>query len=406
MAKPLTATEFRRIASRLKRRGHTVKFYPGWETRGRPYAFGPINGFMWHHTGSDSQSDSYLKFLFVNGRLGIPGPLCQFAIRSNGEIWIGALGRANHAGRGSSRTLSRVMRESHDGYDGEIMPGPDDMDGNTRYLGVEIMYSGFHDMSRAQYNAATALAAEVMREFGPNWTALSSIGHREHSARKWDPGSHLLNVMRRSTRTVLNSGGDWLSMATKADVKNAVREVLTEDHLIPRADGSNGKTSITTRLRYDGMRIHRLYERLSPRWIANSVWRTDGVVDAPPDHADADSNTHWYGSNHMKHQTNQVMHVLPTELQALRGVVEAALAGSQGEDATQILERIDQMAAQASAERAELVDALTEARTALITLEDLVSQYQEGALDESALVNELLGRLALLAPAGDEPSGE
>jgi hypothetical protein len=235
---PLTATELRRVASRLATRGFTVKLYPGWETRGRPGTFGPLAGFLWHHTGGSSQSDDYLYFLFISGRAseGIPGPLCQWAVRANGEIWLGALGRANHAGRGSSSTLSK-MRNSAAPYTSEIGPGPDDTDGNAIAYGVEIMYTGGQPMTTAQYRASIALAAELDREMG--WTAQRDVGHREWSGRKVDPGGHKMYTMRQDTRDALLGGAEEDDLLPdEREALFAIRSALFSP--IPRTTGAGG----------------------------------------------------------------------------------------------------------------------------------------------------------------------
>lgn len=285
MATPLTAQGFRNIANRLAARGIKVRFYPGWETRGRPGTWGPTNGFIWHHTGSDSQSDSYLKFLFIDGRPteGIPGPLCQFAIQSDGTVWIGARGRANHAGKGSSRTLNHVMAEDYSGYSEELTPGSDDIDGNARYLGVEIMYSGGHTMAAAQYKAATYLAAETMREF--KWTALSCIGHREHSGRKWDPGKHNLAAMRRDTRSALALETeeddmpykDW-PLEDRQQLCNDVTKYVFNKLLVSAHDGK--EYPFHSYVRYDNKLLHDLAAATKRDAISQAVTQ---ALDAQPD---------------------------------------------------------------------------------------------------------------------------
>jgi peptidoglycan hydrolase-like protein with peptidoglycan-binding domain len=189
---------------------------------------------MVHHTGGGSDSASYLKFLFETGRPaeGIPGPLCQFAIGAGGKVHVGAIGRANHAGKGSSATLDKVMAESYSGYSSEITAGADNIDGNARYLGVEVIYPGTSAMSSAAYNSAVRLSAAIMDAFGSDWTALSVIGHREHSKRKWDPGQAPMDDFRRDVRDLLaagpgsvvsTGGGDDLIGLRKGDKSEAVK---------------------------------------------------------------------------------------------------------------------------------------------------------------------------------------
>lgn len=197
---------------------------------GRPGSFTPI-GFVLHHTGGPfTESDNYLRFLFVTGRSDVPAQLCQFSGGPSGKIYIGKMARANHAGAGWWRTRQLVGAESYNGYNDEIDPGKDDYNtGNGLYYGLEVNYPGTVPMKDAQWNSAVKLAAAIMDFHG--WTALSCIGHREHSYRKWDPGSHTLWQFRRDVRDLLIKGPggsppppikDWFDMATEADLKKVV----------------------------------------------------------------------------------------------------------------------------------------------------------------------------------------
>lgn len=180
--------------------------YPGWKTRTRPGDDGTRVGLIIHHTGSDIQSDSYLDFLFKEGRAseGIPGPLCNVATDMDGDLHIGAWGRANHAGRGAANTLAHVKAEDYDGYKVELKPDPDAIDGNAEYYGNEVRYDGSPGMKAAQYRTALLHAAAIC-DFH-RWTALSVIGHREHTRRKSDPGNCPMNKFRSDLREVLKEG--------------------------------------------------------------------------------------------------------------------------------------------------------------------------------------------------------
>jgi hypothetical protein len=159
-----------------------------------------------HHTGSDIQSDDYLNFLFVRGRPedGIPGPLCHGATDMDGDYHLGATGGANHAGRGSSTTLQRVINEDPRGMLAEIEPGPDNSDGNVSYYGNEVRYDGNPGMRAAQYH--TALLVSASRCDFHKWGPESVIGHREHTRRKDDPGLCPMDKYRRDLEAVLKAG--------------------------------------------------------------------------------------------------------------------------------------------------------------------------------------------------------
>lgn len=181
------------------------KVYAGAGTRGRPGGLAPV-GITEHHTGGGSASASYLYFLFVTGRPseGIPGPLCSEATDLGGTVHVGAVGRANHAGKGSSVTRDRVISENYPGYDTEMRPGPDVVNGNAIYYGNEWIYSGTRPPTAAQYRGAALAAAARCDAHG--WTALSVFAHREHSRRKGDPFGVLMQQFRRDVRLCLANG--------------------------------------------------------------------------------------------------------------------------------------------------------------------------------------------------------
>ena len=181
------------------------KVYPGAGTRGRPGGITPT-GIGEHHTGGGSASSSYLYFLFVTGRPaeGIPGPLCSEATDAAGTVWIGAVGRANHAGMDSGVSLAHVRNEDYPGYTTELQPGPDTTNGNPLLYGNEWIYSGTKPPTAVQYRAAV-LAAAARCDFH-GWTALSAVAHRELTRRKNDPFGVLMYRFRSDVRMVLRAG--------------------------------------------------------------------------------------------------------------------------------------------------------------------------------------------------------
>jgi len=207
MARPMTADQT--IAQMIKWRV-PYKEYPGWRTNGRPASAGPfddVRGVMIHHTGSDAgQSDDYLHFLFITGRPedGIPGPLCHVATDMDGDLWLGATGRANHAGRGSGAVMAKVTAESYLGFTAELKPGGDDTDGNAHFYGNEVRYDGGQPQTAEQYDAAVRWAAAIC-DFH-RWSALSVIGHREWTARKNDPGNCPMTKFRADVAARLKAG--------------------------------------------------------------------------------------------------------------------------------------------------------------------------------------------------------
>jgi len=205
MATPITADQ---LIAALRKWGVKYKEYPGWRTRTRPGGIVAARGLVEHHTGGGSASDSYLYFLFVEGRPedGIPGPLCNVATAPDGTLHVGAIGRANHAGSGSQATMNHVAAEDYNGYAAELEPGPDGVNGNAYYYGNEIIYTGLVAPTDAAYQTAVLHAAAICDFHG--WSALSAIAHREHTRRKADPGKVPMTKFRTDLATVLRIGPD------------------------------------------------------------------------------------------------------------------------------------------------------------------------------------------------------
>ena len=204
MAKPMTADQ---TIAQMKKWDVPYKEYPGWRTRGRPQGFDDVRGVMIHHTGSDAgQSDDYLYFLFVKGRPeeGIPGPLCNVATDMDGDLHLGAIGRANHAGSGSGAVLAKVSAENYLGFTAELKPGPDNTNGNGYFYGNEVRYDGGQPMTAKQYDTAVRWAAAVC-DFH-KWSVLSVIGHREWTLRKNDPGNCPMTKFRADVTARLKAG--------------------------------------------------------------------------------------------------------------------------------------------------------------------------------------------------------
>jgi hypothetical protein len=203
MAAPMTAAQTR---AAMKKWLVPYQEYSGWTSRKRPGSFAPV-GLVIHHTGSDSgqNSPNYDHFLFVEGRPaeGIPGPLCQATCEMDGDLILGAIGRANHAGSGSSRSLATV-RADKASLTAQVKPGPDDTNGNGWFYGLEVKFDGGQPMTAKQYDTAVRWAAAICDFYG--WGAGSILGHKEWSSRKPDPGSTAMNKFRADVAARLKAG--------------------------------------------------------------------------------------------------------------------------------------------------------------------------------------------------------
>lgn len=205
MANPISITK---LESQLKRWGISYSGYRDWKNHNRNHkgAWGPVNGLMIHHTGSEAADQ---KPLLYDGYKGLPGPLCQFHIDKSGKLWLIGWGRANHAGGGDPNVFKHVVAED---YTGILKPKYNEsssgaMDGNARFYGVEIAYDGSHEMSPAQYSTLLKLAAALFEHH--KWNEKSAIGHGEWTNWKWDPG--------KSKGTMMNMS------AVRADIKKTLK---------------------------------------------------------------------------------------------------------------------------------------------------------------------------------------
>lgn len=159
------------LADQLKKDTYiSVIEQSGWKTRMRSGSFSPV-GVLLHHTGSTASNSNPAPSLntVLSGRSDLPGPLCHVLVDYKGKCRVIAGGRANHAGEAKAS--------------GPISAG----DGNTKYIGIEIDYSGSQNPSDVQYAAVVDVAAAILARLGK--TSTSCRCHKETSVTgKWDPG--------------------------------------------------------------------------------------------------------------------------------------------------------------------------------------------------------------------------
>lgn len=177
MATPMTAAEW---ISALVKGGVPFFLDEGWTKHNRNHRgpWGPVNGVMIHHTaGTNSLS------LVREGTPDLPGPLAHAHLSKGGRVTLVSHGRTNHAGAGSQAVYDRVVED----LPVRGKPGPDVVDGNACFYGIEIenLGNGRDLYPVAQYDAAVGWATAICRHHG--WTADSVIGHKEWTRRKIDP---------------------------------------------------------------------------------------------------------------------------------------------------------------------------------------------------------------------------
>lgn len=166
------------FAHLLREAGLTVVEVEGWRFRGRPAStggFAPV-GSLNHHTGASARGWTrakelaYAKWMFLTGRSDLPAPLCQVAIGRSGTIYVGAAGRANHAG-----TAKAV---------GSVAAG----DGNRLYVGWEWMLSGTEEIPKVMYEAAVTANAVLTAEVLKHSVEVIACHFQTSVTGKWDIG--------------------------------------------------------------------------------------------------------------------------------------------------------------------------------------------------------------------------
>jgi hypothetical protein len=299
MATPMTSAQ---VVAQLKKWGVRYVEISGWATHNRNAkgAWGPVNGFIWHHTGADvsnASAKSYAGSTLYNGITDLPGPLCHFSIGVDGTVYLVGWGRANHAGGGDPAVLAHVVNED---YTGQLHPtrgNSNGVDGNAHFYGVEIQYSGGHEMSAAQYAAARRLSAAILDFHG--WSEKSVIAHGEWSSDKWDPGYAPGKIMampgvRADVKATLTAGPD-----TEDDV------ALTADDISKIADAVLKKIAAG-----DGVLESADLQR---------IWSADVVPAARPPYNNTDyyqadgktpNNTTWTAGYTQQTQTEGIREAL------------------------------------------------------------------------------------------------
>ena len=173
-----------RIPSDLARFGLRVELVPGWETRGSS-AFAPAAVTCHWTAGPKNAADKSRPSLnvVVNGRPGIPGPLCNIYLARDGTCVIVAAGRANHAGVGGFRGLV----------------------GNSAVYGIEAESGGDGDWTKAQNKVYPILVAALLSGIGRD--ASWAHGHHEWApSRKIDIRDIMPTVRAEAARVLANGG--------------------------------------------------------------------------------------------------------------------------------------------------------------------------------------------------------
>jgi hypothetical protein len=164
----------------LRDAGLKVVEVPGWKTRGRPVSTGGFEpvGVLNHHTAASalgwvkSKIADYIHWIFFVGRPsdGLPPPLCNIVLWRDGTVYLGAAGRANHAGKAKAR--------------GTVAAG----DGNRMYVGIEWMLSGTEIIPEVMYDAGVLLNKVLLDKILHTSVGTVAAHYETSVTGKWDIG--------------------------------------------------------------------------------------------------------------------------------------------------------------------------------------------------------------------------
>lgn len=160
------------LAVVLRDAGCKVLELAGWQTRGRPGGFGPVEGVLCHDTAARKGSKALGEVL--HGRLPpdpnpLPGPLAHLYLGRDCVFTVVAAGRCNHAGPGRWQGVTS---------------------GNTHFIGIEAENDGLADdpWPDAMIEEYARGCAAILRHIGAD--PIMCGGHKEYAlpaGRKVDP---------------------------------------------------------------------------------------------------------------------------------------------------------------------------------------------------------------------------
>lgn len=191
--------------------GLIVDTVPGWNVRGSE-AFAPRGAVSHWTAGPRGTSRRPSLNICVNGRPGIPGPLCNVYLDRAGIAVVVAAGTANHAGVGGWKGLT----------------------GNSQVFGTEGESGGDGDWTAEQRWAYPRINAAFCKlgSFGPDMVC----GHNEWApTRKIDIRDWPMPVMRQQVAAVLagtiDDGGFLMALsdAEQREVLSLCRRIRGED---------------------------------------------------------------------------------------------------------------------------------------------------------------------------------
>jgi hypothetical protein len=244
----MTVTDdYRAVVARLRGWGFPVTEYSGCYGRsnGTGWTHGrPVGHINHHYVCSMNPAQSYIDSLVAS----LAGnETVQWFADVNGRAYLLGTGPMNHSGTGNSPVLNRTMADQPN-YGPASAAG--DMSGNQTYAGTECQHPGDGTAwPETLLEVMFAINAAEFLQWG--WTANRAINHASWTNRKidmsWLGGANGEQLVDNVRRWMNGDGKDWFDMASKDDLKAAVREVLREDNLVDYQATNQGNGSTEDR---------------------------------------------------------------------------------------------------------------------------------------------------------------
>jgi hypothetical protein len=141
----------------------------GWKTRGNANLSPQV--LICHHTGDSlSAGNAGGLGVVVNGRTGLPGPIANYFLARNGDVYVVASGISNNAGVGNARIIGRT-----------------DINQNYQTVSIEGVNNGGSEPWN-NYQAYVKLVTAILKY--KQWDISKIIAHKEWAlpqGRKDDP---------------------------------------------------------------------------------------------------------------------------------------------------------------------------------------------------------------------------
>jgi hypothetical protein len=224
--------------------------------------FDPTGDVMVHITAGGLGGRTPLQYVadIINGDPNLPNK-GNLVTDPDGVVYLNGVGRANHAGGVSGRSVDLGRRQalSLDGYQ-DLRGG--DVDGNAVWYGIENIAASA--MTAAQRDASVRICATFARLTGR--TGRGSIGHGEASERRSyaDPNLDMGRFRRDVVARVDRENGFLMALTERQQELLYLRVARIDEAIRQGEEGVVTDGSVTRVVKANQRGIRRLLARPSP----------------------------------------------------------------------------------------------------------------------------------------------